>query len=217
MPWRITSIVLLAKPSLKIVRPVPLSQTECQQTWGCQQRNPRIRGVERGQWAQSPWLSSHPGRARFELENCPETQILAYVWDTGGRADRKAVNEIGRRKVRGWKNGSPTWIRTTINGSKGRCPTVRRSGNGRAGYEAILAQVYPDLLRKRDSLARLAITERSPHARLGHRRALSGPARRAPLCRPSRTPRGAHAWRYPFRALPARWCCPGHAAAGRAP
>jgi hypothetical protein len=27
------------------------------------------------------------------------------------------------------KVGSPTWIRTTINGSKGRCPTVRRSGN----------------------------------------------------------------------------------------
>ena len=24
--------------------------------------------------------------------------------------------------------GSPTWIRTTIHGSKGRCPTVRRSG-----------------------------------------------------------------------------------------
>jgi hypothetical protein len=27
--------------------------------------------------------------------------------------------------------GSPTWIRTTIHGSKGRCPTIRRSGNSR--------------------------------------------------------------------------------------
>lgn len=27
------------------------------------------------------------------------------------------------------KRGSPTWIRTTILGAKGRCPTVRRSGN----------------------------------------------------------------------------------------
>ena len=25
--------------------------------------------------------------------------------------------------------GSPAWIRTTIHGSKGRCPTIRRPGN----------------------------------------------------------------------------------------
>jgi hypothetical protein len=25
-------------------------------------------------------------------------------------------------------NGSPAWIRTTIHGSKGRCPTIRRPG-----------------------------------------------------------------------------------------
>ena len=31
------------------------------------------------------------------------------------------------------KAGSPTWIRTTIHGSKGRCPTVRRSGK-KEGY-----------------------------------------------------------------------------------
>jgi hypothetical protein len=28
------------------------------------------------------------------------------------------------------KDGSPAWIRTTIHGSKGRCPTIRRPGNG---------------------------------------------------------------------------------------
>jgi hypothetical protein len=27
------------------------------------------------------------------------------------------------------KVGSPAWIRTTIHGSKGRCPTIRRPGN----------------------------------------------------------------------------------------
>ena len=27
--------------------------------------------------------------------------------------------------------GSPAWIRTTIHGSKGRCPTIRRPGNFR--------------------------------------------------------------------------------------
>ena len=26
-------------------------------------------------------------------------------------------------------SGSPAWIRTTIHGSKGRCPTIRRPGN----------------------------------------------------------------------------------------
>ena len=28
--------------------------------------------------------------------------------------------------------GSPAWIRTTIHGSKGRCPTIRRPGKRRA-------------------------------------------------------------------------------------
>ena len=27
------------------------------------------------------------------------------------------------------RSGSPAWIRTTIHGSKGRCPTIRRPGN----------------------------------------------------------------------------------------
>ena len=45
-------------------------------------------------------VESHPGRARFEPENRAETQIPANVWDTGGRSDREAVNEIGRWKVR---------------------------------------------------------------------------------------------------------------------
>ncbi len=35
--------------------------------------------------------------------------------------------------------GSPTWIRTTINGSKGRCPTVRRSGNKDDGPPPLLS------------------------------------------------------------------------------
>src|SRR5579864_2334609 len=29
--------------------------------------------------------------------------------------------------------GSPAWIRTTIHGSKGRCPTIRRPGNSEEG------------------------------------------------------------------------------------
>ena len=36
---------------------------------------------------------------------------------------------VGISKLLNQKSGSPTWIRTTIHGSKGRCPTIRRSGN----------------------------------------------------------------------------------------
>src|SRR3569833_2401306 len=32
-------------------------------------------------------------------------------------------------KSMGYWFGSPAWIRTTIHGSKGRCPTIRRPGN----------------------------------------------------------------------------------------
>jgi hypothetical protein len=39
-----------------------------------------------------------------------------------------AVKQRAER-VRTRTSGSPTWIRTTIHGSKGRCPTIRRSGS----------------------------------------------------------------------------------------
>src|SRR5580658_7950970 len=43
--------------------------------------------------------------------------------------------ELGRKGV-----GSPAWIRTTIHGSKGRCPTIRRPGNY---YHRAMYSVYP--------------------------------------------------------------------------
>ncbi len=43
---------------------------------------------------------------------------------------RKAVlSRISRLGVGTRMLGSPAWIRTTIHGSKGRCPTIRRPGN----------------------------------------------------------------------------------------
>ena len=71
----------------------------------CQQRNPRVREVEGGRWIQPPWLRGRPGRVRLELESCAETQILAYVWDTGGRSDREAVMKSG-----GEKFASEEWL-----------------------------------------------------------------------------------------------------------
>ena len=47
------------------------------------------------------------------------------------------INDLRRGKTRkrfvfsGKFGGSPAWIRTTIHGSKGRCPTIRRPGNVR--------------------------------------------------------------------------------------
>ena len=45
---------------------------------------------------------------------------------TSGENSIRQVFALTARKA-----GSPTWIRTTIHGSKGRCPTVRRSGKRR--------------------------------------------------------------------------------------
>lgn len=44
----------------------------------------------------------------------------------GFKPERNRALKLGRKIPK--KCGSPTWIRTTIHGSKGRCPTVRRSG-----------------------------------------------------------------------------------------
>src|SRR5690349_7733123 len=45
--------------------------------------------------------------------------------------------------------GSPAWIRTTIHGSKGRCPTIRRPGNVSLVYLPPTSPVHPlQCLRK---------------------------------------------------------------------
>ncbi len=52
-----------------------------------------------------------------------------------GRSCRAVDGKDTRIHFAGWKQaflgahvGSPAWIRTTIHGSKGRCPTIRRPG-----------------------------------------------------------------------------------------
>src|SRR5262245_12052664 len=43
------------------------------------------------------------------------------------RAPFERIDAVNKMKLKfaNWKSGSPAWIRTTIHGSKGRCPTIR--------------------------------------------------------------------------------------------
>ena len=128
-----------------IVRSAPHSQPACQRAGTCQRRKRRIREVQRGQLSEPWWLSALPVRRHFEPENGREAQVTAHVWDTGATSDRDGVNENEGREVRERKVGSPAWIRTTIHGSKGRCPTIRRPGNALEADSPHLTAFAPPL------------------------------------------------------------------------
>ena len=57
--------------------------------------------------------------ARKNLRNVGDTG----EGDGGCCCQHNSGSELGQRG-----SGSPAWIRTTIHGSKGRCPTIRRPG-----------------------------------------------------------------------------------------
>jgi hypothetical protein len=60
----------------------------------------------------------------------PPRENLRNVADTG-EVNRGRRRQQNRRLELGQKcSGSPARIRTSIHGSKGRCPTIRRPGNG---------------------------------------------------------------------------------------
>src|ERR1035437_4753564 len=62
-----------------------------------------------------------------ETTRCPNTaECLGYGDGENGR--RRQLQQ--REKLIKTGFGSPARIRTTIHGSKGRCPTIRRPGNG---------------------------------------------------------------------------------------
>jgi hypothetical protein len=50
------------------------------------------------------------------------------------------------------RDGSPAWIRTTIHGSKGRCPTVRRPGKKKSKDLSLSLPVPPVSLQGRGPL-----------------------------------------------------------------
>ena len=53
---------------------------------------------------------------------------LRNVGDTGEGDCRCCCQQNSRPELGQNGSGSPAWIRTTIHGSKGRCPTIRRPG-----------------------------------------------------------------------------------------
>jgi hypothetical protein len=54
---------------------------------------------------------------------------LRNVADTGEPGCQRCRQDNGRGNFVRGRYGSPAWIRTTIHGSKGRCPTIRRPGS----------------------------------------------------------------------------------------
>src|ERR1035437_2631428 len=70
---------------------------------------------------------------RFALLRTGETGLDANTaeclgYGDGGNGRQCQLQQ--REKLSKTEVGSPAWIRTTIHGSKGRCPTIRRPGNG---------------------------------------------------------------------------------------
>lgn len=55
-------------------------------------------------------------------------ESLRNVADRGERGGGCCCQQNGRFELGQKSSGSPAWIRTTIHGSKGRCPTIRRPG-----------------------------------------------------------------------------------------
>ncbi len=68
-----------------------------------------------------------PRRCTCQNGDCGGNKYLRNVWDMGEAQMRSC-----QAKPPCWLDlrdgGSPAWIRTTIHGSKGRCPTIRRPG-----------------------------------------------------------------------------------------
>ena len=57
----------------------------------------------------------------------PQRQLPLNVWDTARQ--RRRFGQLKQwQELIPQDGGSPAWIRTTIHGSKGRCPTIRRPG-----------------------------------------------------------------------------------------
>ena len=60
---------------------------------------------------------------------------------TGGRVT--VATTLQTKRGRRNETGCPTWTRATIRGVRGRCPAVRRSGNGRVGRTRTSTHLRP--------------------------------------------------------------------------
>ena len=122
-----------------------------------QEHSPKRDFPERlsGSRSGPPCQQSRPVNWR-ERRKMPFGEVWAAIFAVASWAIGLYLGERARRRICGmlglraalWKcdpvnkfelefelesNGSPAWIRTTIHGSKGRCPTIRRPGNGLGG------------------------------------------------------------------------------------
>ena len=79
-------------------------------------------------------------RSSYRYEPAPDhnTQLRQELVDLARQKPRYGYRRLHALLTMA---GSPAWIRTTIHGSKGRCPTIRRPGNeggkGRADSEIV--------------------------------------------------------------------------------
>lgn len=86
---------------------------------------------EAGNVGYGPNLDSSP---RSPQEGCSKRRrrhnrkYARNVANKGAAAARGSSQVFLSGRVIGKTSGSPAWIRTTIHGSKGRCPTIRRPG-----------------------------------------------------------------------------------------
>lgn len=136
-----------------------LSQSGCQLKPTRQRRNWRVRAVERGPRSEPAWLRELPGRAHFEPEKLPGTQIRRNVWDRSAAGKGDGVNDLSARKLRFWKVApQKDEFHTTSQGRKllkrnGERLAIRNSGKSRD--KALLQRLVegvngrkPDLIRR---------------------------------------------------------------------
>ena len=70
-----------------------------------------------------------PERITRHPEPTPRPEAQGANLDSNLRTNGLAILPCwGPNRINTKMSGSPAWIRTTIHGSKGRCPTIRRPG-----------------------------------------------------------------------------------------
>ena len=112
---------------LKIVRLARHHEPPCQLRAPVNRRFWRFRSGIRGHQREPRGFILRPSDAPFETET-PGGQLPAKCLGYG--ADLKPLlSTWAAVRLDLQDGGSPAWIRTTIHGSKGRCPTIRRPGN----------------------------------------------------------------------------------------
>src|SRR5579862_8174780 len=80
----------------------------------------------------NPWVDRALPRNLSSNPREPATRTnVRNVADTDVGTGRRCCQQNSRSELGQKCSGSPAWIRTTIHGSKGRCPTIRRPGISR--------------------------------------------------------------------------------------